>query len=213
MSSMVRHRLDCAVVCFFVALVPGCLRSGTRQIVGVPGPRPFGSVVDAFNNIQETNAEASDFVIYQHEWIGATSQLGSAGQDHIKEIARRLSATPFPVLVEPSAPRPFDDREYLEQDFTAFSREKREIMELDRTRRFTLDAERRSELDEARRQEVALFLNALGYPFANERVFLSYPLASGLSPAQSLRNFNFAASPFGAGGSGGFGGGGGGSSR
>jgi hypothetical protein len=48
----------------------------------------------------QTNAEASDFIIHQHEFMGETAQLTPDGKDHILEIAARMRSAPFPVLIE-----------------------------------------------------------------------------------------------------------------
>src|SRR5581483_3212403 len=69
-------------------------------------PKPLGTVSDPVWQQQEANAEASDFVLYEHEWVGNTIQLNAAGVDHIKQIAARAADVPFPVLVERSSMSP-----------------------------------------------------------------------------------------------------------
>lgn len=206
-----RHMLWRTFGCCGLGLAAGCLT--TAHTVPVESPPPIGAVVDTFWQAQETNGESNDFVVTQNEFVGATAQLSPAGQDHLKQIARRLGETPFPVLVEPSSRRPFDDREFTEQEFTDFNREKREIMELDRTRRWVVDADRRAELDAARRQEVVMFLNALGYPYANERVFTGHPYSPGQSAIEAVSDYQRTLQQNFGGFGGGFGGGAGGGTR
>ncbi len=49
-------------------------------------PHPLGSLVDPAFKDQEMNAEASDFVIYQHEWNGETASMNDRGLEHLKRI-------------------------------------------------------------------------------------------------------------------------------
>lgn len=48
----------------------------------------------------ESNAEAVDFVIHDLDFVGQTTELTSDGKDHVMEIAARMRAQPFPVIVE-----------------------------------------------------------------------------------------------------------------
>ncbi len=48
----------------------------------------------------QTNAEAADFILYQHDFVGETAELTPDGKDKILEIAARMRSAPFPVLVE-----------------------------------------------------------------------------------------------------------------
>lgn len=68
----------------------------------IPETLPLGSTVRAHEQVMETNGEAADFIIYQHEFVGQTAELNSSGKDHVLEIAARMRSTPFPVLVERS---------------------------------------------------------------------------------------------------------------
>ena len=161
-------RLSLALALLATSAV-GCQQTsyttGTTQ-----SPQPLGAVIDPHIHAMVTNAQASDFIIYQHEFIGSTVQLTSEGQNHLKQIARRLCETPFPVLIEPVTFRPFENHMYEEKEFTDMNRERRELLELDRARRETADADRRAEIDAARRQEVVLFLNSLVDPYAESSV-------------------------------------------
>lgn len=68
--------------------------------LAIPETYPLGSVVRSHYQVMQTNGEASDFIIYRHEFVGSTAELTSDGKDHILEIAARMRSTPFPVLIE-----------------------------------------------------------------------------------------------------------------
>lgn len=93
----------------------GCERSGCQQCGGirgricglfhrqsnaVPDTLPLGKVSEAWYYEMETNAEAVDFVMHDLDFVGQTTELTSDGKDHIMEIASRMRAQPFPVIVE-----------------------------------------------------------------------------------------------------------------
>jgi hypothetical protein len=86
----------------------GC-RTGCNDIPAGAIPQPTGTHVRMINDTQAGKAEADDFVIYQHEWTGGGAVLGPRGRRHLAEIARRLPAETFPVLIETS------DNEELDQ--------------------------------------------------------------------------------------------------
>ena len=165
----------------------GC--HGAGYPINSRGPHALGTEVDQHNQVMITNAQASDFVIYEHEFVGATAQLTSLGQDHVTQIARRLADVPFPVVIEPVTFRPFDNRNFEEKEFTDVNRERREILEQDRARRAVEDADRRAEIDAARRQEIVQFLSSLGYRLANERVFVAPAYATGLTGVEGARAY------------------------
>jgi hypothetical protein len=66
-------------------------------------PTPLGTISDSIWQNHEANAEASDFVIHEHEFIGNSARMNKGGEDHVKQIAVRMPGVPFPVLVEPSS--------------------------------------------------------------------------------------------------------------
>ena len=47
-----------------------------------------------------TNAQASSFIFYDHEFIGDTTKLNVLGQKHLVQVAIRLRHVPFPVVIE-----------------------------------------------------------------------------------------------------------------
>jgi uncharacterized membrane protein YgcG len=77
-----------------------------------PAPAMLGTVVDQTNQTQDENAEASKFVIYQHEFElnknregggVAGIRLNEYGEDHVRRIAEGVrNGVPFPVVVERS---------------------------------------------------------------------------------------------------------------
>ncbi len=73
-----------------------------RRTLSIPDVYPLGSVSRAHWHTMETNAEATDFVLHRHEFVGSTAELTPDGKDRILEIAGRMRSAPFPVLVERS---------------------------------------------------------------------------------------------------------------
>jgi len=83
-------------------LLTGCACPPREQQKGPPYDRPFplGQVTDAHWETQQTNAEASDFIFYDHEFVGNTAALTPAGQTHLLQVALRLDHVPFPIVIE-----------------------------------------------------------------------------------------------------------------
>src|SRR5687767_9698199 len=82
---------------------------GSRRSYRGPGadrPFPLGQVTDAHWETQQTNAEAADFIFYDHEFRmdtrtrTDTAELTPGGKKHLQQIALRLEHTPFPVVIE-----------------------------------------------------------------------------------------------------------------
>jgi len=63
-------------------------------------PFPVGQVTDSHWDTQMTNAQASSFIFYDHEFIGDTTKLNVLGQSHLVQVAIRLRHVPFPVVIE-----------------------------------------------------------------------------------------------------------------
>ena len=82
-------------------LLPGC---AAKREGGPPYDRPFplGAVTDAHWETQQTNAEAADFIFYDHEFTGDTAELAPGAKRHLEEVALRLEHVPFPIVVEQS---------------------------------------------------------------------------------------------------------------
>ena len=155
-----------------------------------PPPAPNGSLSSQIWRSQEHNAEASDFVVHEHEFALQGIRLNYAGEDHVKQIAARLHAgMQFPVIVQRSrhSVRPTDQYQYPVQ--------------------------LNPQLDMARREVVVQSLLAMGIADAEQRVVvapaLTPPYTAGEAQAAYLQGLQsgFGGSGFGGGG-GGFGGGG-----
>jgi hypothetical protein len=63
---------------------------------------PLGQNNDAFWETQQTNAEAADFIFYDHEFTGETANLAPGAKRHLEEVALRLPHVPFPIVIEQS---------------------------------------------------------------------------------------------------------------
>jgi hypothetical protein len=150
-------------------------------------PAPLGTLSDPVWQLQETNAEASDFVIHEHEFVGNTPRLNAAGQDHVKQIAARLGQVPFPVLIEPSSMSP--------QPGTVHG----------------FPVHNNAALDGDRRLMIVQALSAMGAPDAESRVVIGPALTPGFESFEAegayqrgFSGFN-SRGYFGFGGFGGFG--------
>jgi hypothetical protein len=79
-------------------------RFGTNARLGPEHDRPFplGAVTDAFWETQQTNAEAADFVFYDHEFVGNEADLTPGAKKKLMQVALRLEHVPFPIAIEQS---------------------------------------------------------------------------------------------------------------
>lgn len=77
-------------------------RNGNRGVAPYDRPFPLGAVNDTFWETQQTNAEAADFIFFDHEFRGETAQLAPAAKRHLEQVALRWEHVPFPVVVEMS---------------------------------------------------------------------------------------------------------------
>src|SRR4030095_4753909 len=85
---------------------------GNRGGAMADRPFPIGQVTDSFWETQQTNAEAADFIFYDHEFRGNTAELAPGAKKHLEQVALRLEHVPFPVVIEES---PHDARPDLDQ--------------------------------------------------------------------------------------------------
>ena len=102
---IVRSILKCLPVILGCLVTVGCAshsRVPKEQTLGPPYDRPFplGQVTDAHWETQQTNAEAADFVFYDHEFEGTTARLTPGGRKHLLQVALRLEHVPFPIVIE-----------------------------------------------------------------------------------------------------------------
>src|SRR6266511_1128316 len=65
-------------------------------------PAPPGTYVNKVLQVQESLAEADDFVLYRHMWLKNGTELGPLGRYQLDLIAKRLPGVPFPVVIETS---------------------------------------------------------------------------------------------------------------
>lgn len=68
--------------------------------LAIPDQLPVGAIERAHFHQMQTNAEATDFILYQMDFVGQTAELTPDGKDKINEIGARMRSSPFPVLVE-----------------------------------------------------------------------------------------------------------------
>jgi len=193
MTMITRHiqRTGVLLVCIGAAL--SLLSSGCAHFRKCGGdcperpapPPPLGTLSDPIWQQQERNAEASDFVVHQHEFESNTARLNRLGETHLKQIAVRCCKTSFPVLVEPSMITRKDGTDY------------------------GYPIHPNPELDRKRRNVVVHALLAMGVPDAEERVVISPALAPGFEGFEAERSYHRGFGGFlnGFGGFGGFGGG------
>ena len=80
----------------------GLIGKNTRLGPQHDRPFPLGAATDAFWETQQTNAEAADFVFYDHEFVGNEAALAPGAKKKIMQVALRLEHVPFPVVVEQS---------------------------------------------------------------------------------------------------------------
>ena len=164
----------------------GCqLGTAVYQTIAVD---PLGQAVDAINLRQEENAEANKFVVYMHEFEVnqprdfelATEplvdsppenvrgfRLNTAGQDHVRQIARQLmnridAGDTVPAVV-------------VEQSNTS---------KMPNTV-FEYPVHRNPELDSLRREVVVRALEGLGVDHAESYVLVAPVAANGLSAREA----------------------------
>jgi hypothetical protein len=83
-----------------VALLTGCQHKKGKLGPAHDRPFPLGQASDAFWETQQTNAEAADFIFYDHEFVGDTSKLTPLAKKHLEQVAKRLEHVPFPIVIE-----------------------------------------------------------------------------------------------------------------
>lgn len=166
------------------ALVFTCTGCGPGAQLRRQAEPPLGMISDNIWQMQEHNAEASDFIVYQHEFKLNQARLNTAGEDHVKQIAERLLAgQDFQVLVERGMTTARENTKYK------------------------YPVHPNPELDMQRRDVIIRCLTALGVPDAEERVVVAPALAPGFKATEASGTYLRGMGGFGGGG-GGFGGGG-----
>lgn len=146
-----------AVACLTIAvLMTGCQ---WRQSYYQPEPpAPLGALSDPIWQNQEANAEASNFVMYEHEFQRDAEWLNLGGEDHVKQIAARLQAGQDAlVVVERSMTSPLADTQHH------------------------YPVHPNPELDLRRREIVVRCLAAMGTADADQRVVVAPAFAPGIT--------------------------------
>jgi hypothetical protein len=161
-----------------------CYGPGHRR-GSFPGPaadRPFplGQVTDSHWETQQTNAEAADFIFYDHEFRYDTknrvdtAELTPGAKKHLMQVALRYEHVPFPIVIEES---PHNGR---------------------------------PELDQARRRTIVEQLGRIGIANAEERVVIANAFPEGYTGIESESSYyNILSNSFGGGAGRRFGGAGG----
>jgi hypothetical protein len=174
----------------------GCGRFRTARMLyqDPPAPAPLGTISDRYWQRHEEHSEASDFVVRQHEFDLNSHRLNLGGEDHVKQIAARLSTgQTFPIVIERSMT----------------------TVKPGTTYKYPIHPNR--ELDLQRREVVVKSLQTMGIADAEAQVVVAPDFATGMKEMESegayqrLRGMGsgFGGGGFG-GGMGGFGGFGGG---
>lgn len=133
---------------------------------------PLGTQSDGIWRRQEVGASASDFVIYQSEFVAdpdnkGVIRLNMAGEDHLKSIAARLHCgAPLPVIVE------------------------RSMTSVDPDSKYKYPVNPNPELDMKRREVVVRSLMALGINNAEQCVVVAPPLAAGFTATEAAKSYN-----------------------
>jgi hypothetical protein len=157
----------------------GCHHTSKNAHLGDFAPKPNGTISDEVWQQQEANAEASDFVVHEHEWVGNSAHLNAAGAEHVKQIAARAAEVPFPILVERSSDSSLAGTQY---EFPVHGDE---------------------QLDLQRRSTIVDLLSQMGVGESDQRVLVSPALTPGFYEFQAQRAFGTAYSQGGGMGSGG----------
>ena len=163
-------------ICFVAWTVCGChTRRLAKQIYQPPPtPNPLGTLSDPIWEIQEDAAEASDFVVYQHEFDINDERLTMAGEDHVKQIAARMHhGADFPVVVERSLTT---IREHSEYDYPVSPN---------------------PSLDMGRRAVIVRSLELMGIPHAEERVVVAPAYAHPFTAPEAARSYERSRRSFG----------------
>lgn len=186
-SSKPRIKFNHILTSIALALcICGCSQDRVSR-VQVDAPRPLGTQLDEILKMQELNAEASKYVMYEHEFMppvisaeGAVSdgwKLNSYGEDHLKRVAANLNrGDHFPVVVERSRISPKQGTQY--QYPIHFN----------------------EDLDLKRRAVVVAALLAMGVSDAEDRVVIAPAFAEGVTGQEASRAFSQGQSTGGGGG-------------
>ncbi|MHC4875553.1 MAG: hypothetical protein ACYTGL_03575 [Planctomycetota bacterium] len=173
-----------ATACSLLMLVCGCSHATKCDYMGDITPNPIGTLVDPVFQAQEANAEAADFVVHEHEWVGNSATLNERGKDHVQSIAARANSQDFPIVIEESSRSTRPDTQY---QYPVHNNDQ-------------LDSHRRAMLVEA--------LTIMGVADAEDRVVVGHDFVHGFWNAEANRALQQGFNNQGGAGGGGGGGGG-----
>ena len=169
---LAKYRWSPFALLAMLIMLGGCNRPKPSMFYdSPPPPHVLGESIDEINQLQEENAEASKYVIYQHEFKLNDSRYGKPasgirlneyGEDHLKQIAKNMRAgAPYPVVVERSqtSSKPGTEFEY--------------------------PVHFNSKLDSHRREVVVRALAAMGIEDADKNVVIAPAFAEGLSGTEA----------------------------
>lgn len=152
----------------------GCVNRHDRTFynsANIPPPpaKPGYSVENMFRR-EEDNAEATDFILNEHDFEDRESvRLNDQGKLHLKNMAARMrSGARFPIIIERSQ-YSLDERANEED--------------------FNYPIHPNPELDNKRREAIAQVLTYLGVPQADCRVLVSVSPTPHLEGRQAIQNY------------------------
>ena len=106
MKTFSKIAVPAALSVLALALLAGCsawCNGVARRTERRTPTDPLGTQSDEIWRRQVAGAAASQFVVYQHEFVKDGVRLNMGGEDHVKSIAARLHAGEcLPVIVERS---------------------------------------------------------------------------------------------------------------
>jgi hypothetical protein len=100
--SAVRNPLQIGFGAALIGLCSGCGWHAGCDCASTPRLYPLGAVNQAHYEAMQANGQAAAFTVHEFEFIGTSSELSPAGKDHLLEIAGRVRAVPFPIVIERS---------------------------------------------------------------------------------------------------------------
>ena len=175
MNTTLPWLLNASVAALIIFGIVGCSQNHHAKRVVAESPMALGTQSDDIWRMQEENAEAAKFIVYDHEFMapdvtnGMTSggwRLNSYGEDHVKQIAANLNRGDiYPVIVERSQITP------------------------DPRSEFKYPVHFNEDLDSQRRQIIVASLAAMGVENADERVVVAPSFAEGITGSEARRAY------------------------
>ena len=123
-----RKQLGLLAMCGGLSGLAGCRTCETNVCQPEMYRLPPGVVGGAYIETQATNALASRFVVYRHEWVGNLNDEGKilasrkpedltvitqSGLEHLQSIASNLETVNYPVIIEAGPDPALDEKRRL----------------------------------------------------------------------------------------------------